>query len=552
VSSPAAPNASTTPVRDAIDPQRFPWIRPLVTAYAREFDRLGSFFAGNPADPSAWRQAIARVQGAPRDRSIVYAGVAAQLIRRSAPPESRAALATLARPTAVAIVTGQQAGLFGGPLYALLKAVTAIRLARHVSTTYQVEAVPVFWVEGDDHDWAEVKSARVLDKDASVVNVTLGDLPGAGRQSVARLILDDSVGKTIARLAAVLPPTEFTPEVIAALTRSYAPGAGMAAAFAGWMDELLGREGLVVVEADDPALKPPARAILAREMATPRTAALARQAGEALAALGHPPQVQVADDAVAVFYSDADGRRAVRQHEDGLRIGESVRTKADVAAEIDAHPERFSPNVLLRPVVQDALFPTVCYVAGPAELAYQAQIGAVYQEHGVPAPLLYPRASVTLLDGAAARFFDRSGLPLEALQPQDDGALNRLLERELPADFDAAMTSAEQAVTERVEALKAIVAPIDPTLGGAVDTTIDRMRDTLKALQSKTVQAAKRKDETLRRQFAKTRTLTFPEGVPQERALNVAFFVNRYGLAVGARLLEALPIETDRHYLLVL
>jgi uncharacterized protein YllA (UPF0747 family) len=198
------------------------------------------------------------------------------------------------------------------------------------------------------------------------------------------------------------------------------------------------------------------------------------------------------------------------------------------------------------------LFPTIGYVAGPAELAYQAQLGAVYQAFDVEPPILYPRVSATLLDSAAARFLERYQLPIEELQGQDDAALNRLLEAQLPAPVDHALAAAEAYLAGQASEIKPAVAAIDPTLTGAVDTTIERVRETFAHLRNKVVQASKRRDQTLRRQFERTRALAFPNGEPQERVLNVAFFVNRYGPALGERLIDVLPLETDKHYLLTL
>src|SRR5207253_1406188 len=171
--------------------------------------------------------------------------------------------------------------------------------------------------------------------------------------------------------------------------------------------------------------------------------------------------------------------------------------------------------------VQDRLFPTVCYVSGPSELAYQAQLKNVYHEFGIEVPLLYPRASATLLDSAAARFLDRHPLPLETLHVQDDYVLNKLLESQLPPSIERTLEDAGRDVSRHAEALKAEVGSLDPTLVGAVGTTVDRIQESLKTLHHKIVQAAKRKDDTLRRQFQRTRNLTFPGGHQQERVLNV-------------------------------
>jgi uncharacterized protein YllA (UPF0747 family) len=215
-------------------------------------------------------------------------------------------------------------------------------------------------------------------------------------------------------------------------------------------------------------------------------------------------------------------------------------------------PERFSPNVLLRPLVQDRLFPTVCYVAGPSELAYQAQIKQVYAEFGVAVPLLYSRATATLLDSGGVRFLERHRLALEVLHAQDDTNLNRLLESQLPPTIERALEEAGADIVRRTSALKQDVAALDPTLAGAVDSTADHMQHALKTLHHKIIQAAKRKDETLRRQFDRTRHLAFPGGHPQERSLNVLFALNRYGPGVVDRLIDALPLDQGKHYVLTL
>lgn len=512
---------------------------------------MAPLFAGDPADPNAWRDTIARVTRAPRDRAHVAALVSRQLADRRAPDAAVANAAHLADARAVAIVTGQQAGVFGGPLYTLLKAVTTLQLARQVHEKYGVPAVPIFWVESEDHDWQEVRSTSVLDASFELRDVSLDDVPGAGAQPAGALVLDAGAGDTVAALEAALAPTEFSAEVIAALSRRYCSGARMATAFAGVLDDLLGHLGLVVVDASDPAAKPLVSKLFVHELSHPgESAGLVREAAAQMSALGHPPQIEPDGDSVGLFYLSDAGRTPIKIKDGQFAIGDAVHSREALVAEAAAHPERFSPNVVLRPLVQDTLFPTACYVGGPSELAYQAELGGVYHAFGVERPLLYSRASATLLDSAAARFLERYPLSFESLQPQDDGALNSVLESLLPPALEQTLATADEHVTSDTAALRDIVGAIDPTLAGAVDTTRDRLRDTLKTLQNKIIQASKRKDETLRRQFHRTRALAFPGGEPQERILSLAFFVNRYGPALADRLLETLPLDTGHHYVL--
>jgi bacillithiol biosynthesis cysteine-adding enzyme BshC len=539
-------------IREAIPADRLPWMRPLVQAYLQDFASVAGWYAGSPWESASWGRVIRRVQQSGRDSMPACRALARQLDQRGAPAPAKAAAATLAHPATLAVVTGQQAGAFGGPLYTLLKAVTTIQLARRISAAHGVSVVPVFWVHGEDHDWNEVRAARVLTADALVAEVSLS-AAGPVDGPVAHRILADDTGAALQRLGELVPPTEFTDDVVQRLARHYRSGAGMAAAFAGWLDDLLGASGLVVFDAADPEVKPAVAGLLAAEIHEPRVSRLAREAAETLRRQGHTPQVEPAEDAIALFYLDPQGRLPIRRMDGGrVLVGEDVRPAEEVAGEARAHPERFSPNVLLRPIVQDQLFPTIAYVAGPGEIAYQAQLGAVYRAFGVEAPLVYPRASATVLDSAAARFLDRHPVTFETLQVQDESVLNRLLEAQLPAEIDRLIDGADAWLVEQATQLKPAVAVVDPTLAGAVDTTIARARETFGQLRHKIVQASKRRDQTMRRQFERTRALAFPDGHPQERVLNVAFFVNRYGPAVVDRLIELLPPETDKHYVLTL
>jgi len=509
---PAAASTATGVVRQSIDVRRFSWIRPLVSAYSSDFASVASLFAGNPADPAAWKETRARGPKSPPDRATMAGLVSAQLERRGSHTHARAVASRLADPATVAVVTGQQAGLFGGALYTLLKAITAIQLARKVSAKHGVAAVPVFWVESEDHDWEEVRTSRVLDSDLHLRSITLGHLEGAGERPVGTLTLDDGINDTLAELESNLAKTEFTDELMARLRQHYRPGQRMGQAFAAWIDDLLGRHGLVVFEASDAAAKPIVADLFRRELEVPcHTACLAKETGDAMRKLGHAPQVEPSEDSVALFYIGNGPRQSIkRRPEGGYNIGDTAHDAEALRAEALAHPERFSPNVLLRPVVQDRLFPTICYVAGPSELAYQAQLGAIYTAFGVEVPLLYPRANATLLDAAALRFLDRSQLPLESLHTQGETSLNKLLESQLPPTLESGLDDLVREVSARIEGLKAVVAQVDPTLTGAADTTRERMQETVKTLHNRIIPSSKKKDEPLPPQFPKAQAPASP------------------------------------------
>jgi len=303
-----------------------------------------------------------------------------------------------------------------------------------------------------------------------------------------------------------------------------------------------------VFDAADAAAKPLAAPVFERELLDPgRTARLAAEAGAALEAAGYHAQVSTHPEAVALFRLDP-GRHPIRRVGAQLVSGETTYAAADLAREAVAHPERFSPNVLLRPLVQDTIFPTVCYVSGPSELAYLGQLREVYAAFDLPMPLVAPRVTATLLDSASTRFLAKYGVPFDALQPQDEAWLNRVLESQLPPAVEHSLHEAGRAVQERLADVIASVPAIDPTLEGAARSTLGRMEHDLRTLHAKVIHAAKRRDETLRRQFTRARALAFPGGHLQEREVTFIAFLNRYGPALVDLLGQDLPLEAGQHW----
>ena len=553
--TPDSPATSASPPVHSIDHRQLPGSSKLFCDYCHAFDRLEPFFAGSPLDPAVWQHAIDTRQSYPGPHAEISAVTVAQLTARGAPDEAVSSARSLARPDTVAVVTGQQAGLFGGPVYTLLKALTAVKLARRLSDDHGVTVVPVFWVHGEDHDIGEISTCSVLTADFTHLTLRVPYDPESGRPA-SETTLSESVSDVIAELRRTLPETEFTNDLVEQLSNAYRPGIGMVDAFATWMDSVLGRFGLVVFDASDQAAKSLVRSVLARELGSPReTAVLAAAAGDTLSSLGYHTQVSPSTETSALFYL-AGRREPIRLtpesqlgHE-SFQIGTETVSADQLKARASDRPELFSPNVLLRPVVQDAMFPTVSYVAGPSELAYLAQLRDVYGRFDIPMPVVYPRASATILDTATIRFLGRYDVEFARLQPQDDAILNRLLAALLPEAVERTLAGAEQVVGEQLAAVAAEVSAVDPTLVGAVKTTQGRVERDVRNLRNKVVQAAKRRDDTLRRQFHRARSQAFPSGDPQERAVGGIYFLNQYGPHVVTRLLADLPLEVGHHWLL--
>jgi bacillithiol biosynthesis cysteine-adding enzyme BshC len=542
VSDPTATTTAAGIVRAAIDLRQYPGASPFLRAYTRAYDSVSPLFAGNPADPSAWRAAVRRAQASGRDHGPIAGVIQSQLERRNAPSEARAMAARLADPAAVTIVTGQQSGVFGGPLYTLLKAITTVQLARQIEAAHSVPVVPIFWADGEDHDWQEIRSTSVISAEGNIVEVALPAFEGAGDRRSGDIMLDERVTATIDALFAAMPETAFSGELRETLTRCYAPGRSVADAYARFIEHLLGRHGLVVFESADAAAKPFAAELFAAELRHPgRSTQLAIAAGERSRALGFPPQVVPVEGSAALF--------CLTPSRDAIRVPFDC---DPLAADALAHPASFSPNVLLRPIVQDWIFPNVAYVAGPGEVAYHGQLGDIYKAFNVPRPLVYPRASASIMDARSLRFLERHQMPMGALMQPGEAALNQLIEAALPDSAKGSLVDAAAALRERWTLLAEALPQVDPTLEGAARAALGRLQHELDTLQWKTVRAVKRRESDMRRQFNHAQSLAFPGGAPQERVLGIAYFANQYGPALIDKLVAELPAEMGSHWVIAL
>jgi bacillithiol biosynthesis cysteine-adding enzyme BshC len=466
----------------------------------------------------------------------------AEAIVPSAARES--ALARLGEPGAVAVTTGQQPGLLTGPLYTIYKALSAAALARILERQWQRPAVPVFWVAGDDHDYAEASQASWISAEGSLRTMALAPRPpGAPLTPLYRAPLGPAIGEVLGALEADLPASEFRDATLGWLRRHYHPSATLARSFAGALAELLAPTGIICLESTHPSIKRVAARYLVRALGLARE--LDRdldQRADDLRAAGVDPDVPVGEHATLVMLEGAMGRDRLLIADGGFvtRRGRErfdLETLQRIAA---AEPERLSPNVLLRPVIESALLPTVAYLAGPSELSYLALTPPVYERMRVARQLVLPRWSGILVDPRVDRVLQKFSIELsDLLEPA--GALEaRLVRSQLPTEAAPTLATLRQALEAGYEELARSAAEIDPTLTGSVQGTKNQGLAGLQAVEKKLVQHLKRRQEVELGQIAKARTLVLPDGQSQERVLTIAPFLARYGPAVVTELSDAI------------
>jgi bacillithiol biosynthesis cysteine-adding enzyme BshC len=516
-----------------LDIRHVPGTSPLVQDYVHAFSRLAPFYAWNPHTPTAYQEQVEQCARRAYRRRELGDILLAQNEAWGAPPIVRLRIQELSQSPAVAVVTGQQTGLFGGPLFTLYKAQTAIQLAARLRESLGCPVIPVFWMTSEDHDLAEADHITLLDRSGTLVNLRHTAWGSQAGYMPANLRLGPAIGETIQRVWDLLPATDFTPALREALTHAFAPERTLAESFARWMTHLVGGTGLVLVDGADPRLKRLAAAIIQRELEeAPRSSQEILAVSQSLRALGYPAQIEARPEGVNCFLL-REGRRGLVRDAKGFRLRDSgeVIPGSELRRLAQEAPDRFSPNVALRPVVQDFLLPTIAYVAGPGELAYFAQLRPVYQAFDVPMPLIVPRASLTLLEPRMFQLMQRFRLMLPDLVLEPEQLASRILRAQLSPDFESTLAKARQGVDEIFRGVGEAMTHVDPTLKATVGQTAGHIKGHLDQLERKAVQALKRRESETRQQVQRVREALMPGGKPQERVFPALPFLARHGPA---------------------
>ena len=421
----------------------------------------------------------------------------------NASPQTLANIERL-RKGAAAAVTGQQVGLFGGPMFAFYKALTAVKLAEE-ATAAGVDTVPVFWLATYDHDLAEVNHVSFLGAEGMLrtLSVSSHSVDGA---PVSEVRLGDEILPVVEEAASLLGESE----VMQFLRESYRPGESMGTAFARLFARLFASWGVILLDAADAEL---------HRVAAPVYRAAIERAGEFI----------IGGDAAPEKISEAE-----------------------LLERISSRAETFSPNVLLRPVVQDYLLPTIAYAGGPAEIAYFAQVGAVYETLGDRVTPVVPRFSATLVEAKTQRWMQHYGVSLAEVFQGVENLRRKLAASTLPEGLQSAFDKAQRAVEDSLAGLRKALEDLDPTLLGASQTAASKMNYQLDRLRQAATAAELRKSEVVGRHAEALTNKLYPEGELQERGIAGVYFVARHGLELLRGIYDAILPDCHDHQILEL
>jgi bacillithiol biosynthesis cysteine-adding enzyme BshC len=462
----------------------------------------------------------------------------------------------LKRDDTVAVLTGQQAGLLTGPLYTIYKALSAIKMADCLRERGQ-NAVAVFWVATEDHDFEEISKAHLLDNSGEPISIGLAEDKELEGNSVGAISIPDAFATELKHLVNSLPDSEFKDKVAERLKNSWKPGAKIGKAFCLHLQSLFKSYGLIVVDPLDLRLK---------ELAAPIYAEAVRRSDETVDALvarsselksdGFEPQVLVTPDYFPLFYHTDDGvRHSVRRKRDGkhavtdTKIEFSTDELLRIALE---EPARFSPGVMLRPVVQDYLFPTICYFGGGAEISYFAQNSEVYRILERPTTTIFHRQSYTVIEAKHARTLEKYDLELTDLFSGFESVLPGIVERFVNPSTSRLFADAEEDINLELNRLDQEISKIDPTLSENLAKRRRKILHHITAVRNKFHRVQIERDEVVNRQLRSLFASLLPGGQLQERTLNVETFASRYGLYFIDWIYDSIDLDERGHRLLYL
>jgi len=492
----------------------------LFEDYLHNFDRIKRFYARPPLSQDWWSDEIKKINY-PAERRQAVAAILERQNREFGAGEKTLANIERLRQGATAVVTGQQVGLFGGPTFCILKALTAVLMAEKTG------AVPMFWLATEDHDLEEINTVNLAAGDhlqKFTVNV-----PHREGAPVGNIAFTDEITAATQQVEALFGKSEIS-ELLAA---SYGKGETFGTAFAKFYTKIFSEMGVVFLNPLDAELHRIAQPIFraALEKSEEINQALVERNHE-LEAAGYHAQVKVTPSHTLCFYFEDGARTPVRHQDSEFFIGERKLAAAELLNEAERCPEKFSANVLLRPLMQDYLLPTLCYIGGPSEVAYFAQIEVVYRKLAGRVTQVVPRIFATLIEPRAAKLMDRYQLSLADLFNTPEKTRELVASRALPDSILKSFNLASEHVEKALALIQGPLEKLDKTLIDAAENAGSKMRYQLQGIRDKAARAEARKNTEVLRHADELITALYPNKELQEREIGAVYFLLKYGKSV--------------------
>ncbi len=508
-------------------------------------ERKGSLNQYFPADdplPVAGRLEQAKV-----DRNLLADLLVRQNAHFGAKPATFRAIEKFRREETLCIFSGQQAGLFGGPLFTLYKAVGIVKQAERLEKILQRKVVPVFWVAADDHDFAEINHIEYLSQQGEISSISY-DSPPAQEVPAAEMLFDNQKEyDKIHQLAKeAYGATEFTPELYSRLFEAYTFGAGFVDAFARYLLNILPDFGLIIFSPADKEVKTASKGFFKRLIEGHfRIKELLDKTGRQLRKDSYHLQVEKKESATHLFYHNP-GRIPLHAEGDYFLVGEKRLGLPGLLDLIDKTPEKFSPDVLSRPLWQSYLFPVVAQMAGPSEIAYFAQASKLFEAFGLIQPYYYFRPSNVLVEKRNEELLEKYDLRLSDFAGDIETIINRVSLQSFPKEVESAVADFRNRLERLYDEFLAAVKRFDETLEPMGKQTYGKIDFAVNGFEKKIFDHHKKKVAAVRSQIYRLTNALYPNRILQERVYNINYFIAKYGYSIVDFIVQKTNVESGK------
>ena len=522
----------------------------LFKSYISDFKKVEPFFESNPFDENEIRNKLENYSfKGKRYQSIQFLSQFNSQFTDS--QEVETSIQKLSSDDAVAVVTGQQLTLFGGPLFTAFKILTAIKTAEYIEQTYGKPAVPVFWLADEDHDFEEIATAGVFDRDELKQIMLKSDLDEFPR--VGEIVFDDQISTLKEELKSVLFETDFSDDLWGLLDGCYHPGVSIREAFGKLILHLFAKHGVVLAGSNSKQAKELTKNTLKKSVShSDQLFDALNNVSTRLLETGFHTQVQVQES--NLFWVDDNGARKKihAEGDDWFSEGSIKSLKTDALLDlIEQSPEKFSPNVFLRPVLQNFLLPCAVYVAGPGEIAYYAQMKDFYHEFGLSMPIIMPRFSATMVESAIDRVLPKLPFSVEEYSMRIEDLESEYINRSDAPDPEPIFKTWKREFEEITRPRIDEIAAIDQSLKGTSEKIRANLLTELDKLKGKVYRSLKEQDKIQLERIRKVKSQLFPAGNLQEREILFIYFMNKYGLNIWDDLLCSMSMDQHKTHNLI-
>jgi len=523
----------------------------LFLDYMYEFENVSEFYANDFRNKENYLKIFKNVAENRRNLSPDISELLTRQYSQLKPCNlTQQNLKKLSDKKTLAIVTGQQLGIVGGPLYTFYKIITTIKLSRFLSERYDdYNFVPVFWLEADDHDFNEVRSVKIIDEGNSLLTIGYkeeieeDDL----KQSVGLISLDSSINEFFDKLNRSIKETEFKSVIFDRLKNFYKEGKSFKEAFRDLVFNYFDEYGLLIFDPQDDEVKKLLKPIFKKEITDFRIHT--EQLVQVSATLEELYHAQVKVKPVNLFLRVDEGRYSIEPVENEYRLRRKRKsfTQEQLLELLENEPDKFSPNVLLRPICQDYLLPTAFYIAGPSEISYFAQIKPLYDLYNITQPMIYPRSSATILENSIANSLEKYSVEITDIFIDVENIKKKIINSVEESSVDEMFSGISNQIETTFDQLKEKLLDLDKTIADSSNRYRDKILSTVSELKSKAEKAQQKKYEVTLRQIDRAAVHLFPNSNLQEREINFIYFANKYGDEFLRKIFDELQINKFEH-----